>query len=139
MRINLHCQKAPMGPFLTQFIVKKYKNQFGLPFIYRLKFDAFSDIDNFSIISKLPFFDIDKLPIISKIPIYRLSIIFHRYIAHPYPLVKSLLTAFETLARDSAQTPILWKLLQFTSAPVDNCSRSTPSSQILFDPGCLKI
>ena len=37
-----------------------------------------------SIISKLPLFDIDKLPIISEIPIYRLSIIFHRYIAHPY-------------------------------------------------------
>ena len=36
------------------------------------------------IISKFPFFDSDKLPIISEIPIYRLSIIFHRYIAHPY-------------------------------------------------------
>ena len=37
-----------------------------------------------SIISKLTFFDIDKLPIVSEMPIYRLSIIFDRYIAHPY-------------------------------------------------------
>ena len=33
---------------------------------------------------KVPIFDIDKLPIISEILIYRLSIIFHRYIVHPY-------------------------------------------------------
>ena len=63
---------------------KTEKSKFGLLFSYRLKFDAFSDSDNFLIISKFPFFDIDKLPIISEIPIYRLSIICHRYIVHPY-------------------------------------------------------
>ena len=38
----------------------------------------------FLIISKFQFLDIDKLPIISEMPIYRLPIIFHRYIVHPY-------------------------------------------------------
>ena len=38
----------------------------------------------FLIISKFQFFDIDKLPIISEMQIYRLPIIFHRYIVHPY-------------------------------------------------------
>ena len=36
------------------------KCEFSFPWTYRTKFDAFSDIDNFSIISKLQFFDIDN-------------------------------------------------------------------------------
>ena len=36
------------------------KCEFSFPWIYRTKFDAFSDIDNFSIISKFQFFDIDN-------------------------------------------------------------------------------
>ena len=83
-----HSNKARRGhfflPFLGENLLKLNFWYFGFSCIYRTKFDAFSDIDKFSIISKFPFFDIDKLPIISEIPIYRLSIIFHRYIAHPY-------------------------------------------------------
>ena len=75
-------------PFLGENLLKLNFWYFGFSCIYRTKFDAFSDIDKFSIISKFPFFDIDKLPIISEIPIYRLSIIFHRYIVHPYPWSK---------------------------------------------------
>ena len=48
--------------------------------------------------------------------------------------MKSKLTAFQTLERDSAQTPILWKLVQFTWAPV--YPSRTPSSQIWLHPGC---
>ena len=36
------------------------KCEFSFPWIYRTKFDAFSDIDNFSIISKFQFFDNDN-------------------------------------------------------------------------------
>ena len=54
------------GTFLSQFLVC----------IYRLKFDAFSDIDNFVANSKIQVFNIDNLPIIWKMLIYRLSIIF---------------------------------------------------------------
>ena len=52
--------------------------------IYRLKFDAFFDIDNFVDNWKILIFDIDNLPIIWKMPIYRLSINFFDIIAHPY-------------------------------------------------------
>ena len=36
------------------------KCEFSFPWTYRTKFDAFSDIDNFSIISNFQFFDIDN-------------------------------------------------------------------------------
>ena len=36
------------------------KCEFSFPWTYRTKFDAFSDIDDFSIISKFQFFDIDN-------------------------------------------------------------------------------
>ena len=55
----------------------------SFPWIYRTKFDAFSDIDNIFDNSKMKSFDIDKLPIILKILIYRLLIIFSRYIVDP--------------------------------------------------------
>ena len=45
---------------LSQFLV----------FIYRLKFDAFSDIDNFVDHFKIYMFDIDKLPMILEMLIY---------------------------------------------------------------------
>ena len=57
------------GPFSITVCCEKLKKLVGLPFIYRLKFDALSNIDNFSINSKFPFFNIDKLPIISEIMI----------------------------------------------------------------------
>ena len=63
--------------------MEKYKNLFGLSYINWLKFDAFSDIDNFVDNFEILFFDIDKLPIISEMPIYQLSINFPRYIVHP--------------------------------------------------------
>ena len=79
---------ARMGNLLCIFVGKHLLKlvdwYFGFSYIYRTKFDAFSDIDNFSIISRFPFFDIDKLPISSEKQIYRRSIIFHRYIVHPY-------------------------------------------------------
>ena len=56
--------------------------------IYRLKFDAFFDIDNFVDNLKIQISDIDNLPIIWKMPIYRLSIIFFDIIAHPYMVGK---------------------------------------------------
>ena len=53
--------------FLGNILLKLIVSYFGFSYIYRTKFGAFSDIDNFSIISKFSFFDIDKLPIISEI------------------------------------------------------------------------
>ena len=65
-QINLHGKKARKDLFYYSF----------LWCIYRLKSDAFSDIDNFVDNLNIQIFDIDNLPIIWNMPIYWLSIIF---------------------------------------------------------------
>ena len=70
--------------------------------IYRLKFNAFFDINNFVDDCKIQFYSIDKLPLIWEIPIYQLVIFFPRYIIHPL--------LYHTLSSDVnlATTCIVW-------------------------------